>query len=88
MGVAHNSTSVRPILLPSPSLLWCAPRPQSEYVYHVFGQHKFGKITTNLDRFLRRFNAVQFWVVTEVCRIDSLQSRVRVVSKFIKVANQ
>ena len=59
---------------------------RSEYVYHVFGQHKFGKITTNLDRFLHRFNEVQFWVVTEVCRIENLQTRVKVVCKFIKMA--
>lgn len=57
-------------------------------MYHVFGQHKFSKITTNLDLFLRRFNEVQFWVVTEVCRIESLQTRVKVVCKFIKIASQ
>ena len=70
------------------SLSPCYRLPQSEYVYHVFGQHKFSKITTNLDLFLRRFNEVQFWVVTEVCRIESLQTRVKVVCKFIKIASQ
>lgn len=60
---------------------------RTEFVYHIFGRHKFGKITTNLDILLRRFNEVQYWVVTEVCRTESLQSRVRIVCKFIKIAD-
>ena len=31
---------------------------QMEFVYQVFGRHKFNKIVTNLDLLLRRFNEV------------------------------
>ena len=30
-----------------------------EYIYHMFGRHKFGKITTNLDVLITRFNQVE-----------------------------
>ena len=29
-----------------------------EFIYQIFGRHKFGKITTNLDHLLQRFNQV------------------------------
>jgi len=29
-----------------------------EYIYHMFGRHKFGRITTNLDALVNRFNEV------------------------------
>ena len=29
-----------------------------EYIYQLFGRHKFNKITTNLDLIIRRFNEV------------------------------
>lgn len=32
-----------------------------EYIYHMFGKHKFGKITTNLDLLISRFNQVSKW---------------------------
>ena len=32
---------------------------QMEFVYQIFGRHKFGKITTNLDYLIRRFNEVR-----------------------------
>jgi hypothetical protein len=31
---------------------------QMEYIYHLFGRHKFNKITTNLDLIIKRFNEV------------------------------
>ena len=31
---------------------------QMEFIHQVFGRHKFGKITTNLDLLIRRFNEV------------------------------
>ena len=37
---------------------------QMEYIYHMFGRHKFGKITTNLDMLLSRFNLVSWGVVS------------------------
>lgn len=33
---------------------------QMEFIYHMFGRHKFGKITTNLDLLLSRFNLVSY----------------------------
>ncbi|XP_077869174.1 rap guanine nucleotide exchange factor 4-like [Saccoglossus kowalevskii] len=57
-----------------------------ELIYHTFGRHKFGKITCNLDMLLRRFNEVQFWVVTEMCLTNTLGKRVQLLRKFIKIA--
>uniref|UniRef100_A0A3Q4HYU6 Rap guanine nucleotide exchange factor 4 n=1 Tax=Neolamprologus brichardi TaxID=32507 RepID=A0A3Q4HYU6_NEOBR len=36
--------------------------------------------------FLRRFNQVQLWVVTEVCLCGQLSKRVQLLKKFIKIA--
>ncbi|XP_064614683.1 rap guanine nucleotide exchange factor 4-like [Liolophura sinensis] len=58
-----------------------------ELIYLVFGRHKFGKITANLDLFLRRFNEVQFWVVTEMCLSQNVSRRVQLLRKFIKLAS-
>ncbi|KAA8591313.1 hypothetical protein FQN60_002256 [Etheostoma spectabile] len=45
-----------------------------ELVYYIFGRQKFpGAITANLERFVRRFNEVQYWVVTELCLCEDLQ---------------
>ncbi|XP_064648532.1 rap guanine nucleotide exchange factor 4-like [Lineus longissimus] len=57
-----------------------------ELIYLVFGRHKFKKITTNLDVFLRRFNEVQYWVVTEMCLTSTVAKRVQLLRKFIKLA--
>lgn len=36
---------------------------QMEYIYYLFGRHKFNRITTNLDLIIRRFNEVSSaWV--------------------------
>lgn len=58
-----------------------------ELVYYVFGRHKFpGAITANLERFVRRFNEVQHWVVTELCLCEDLVKRAVLLKKFIKIA--
>uniref|UniRef100_A0A3Q3WVZ8 Uncharacterized protein n=1 Tax=Mola mola TaxID=94237 RepID=A0A3Q3WVZ8_MOLML len=58
-----------------------------ELIYYVFGRHKFpGAITANLERFVRRFNEVQHWVVTELCLCEDLMKRATLLKKFIKIA--
>uniref|UniRef100_A0A663MGC7 Rap guanine nucleotide exchange factor 4 n=1 Tax=Athene cunicularia TaxID=194338 RepID=A0A663MGC7_ATHCN len=57
-----------------------------ELIYHTFGRHNFKKTTANLDLFLRRFNEIQFWVVTEVCLCSQLSKRVQLLKKYIKIA--
>jgi len=59
---------------------------QYELIYVVFGRNNFDRITANLDLFLRRFNEVQYWVVTEMCLTHSISKRVQLLRKFIKVA--
>nr|CAD7256430.1 unnamed protein product [Timema shepardi] len=59
---------------------------QYELIYHTFGRHHFGQVTANLDVFLRRFNEIQFWVVTELCLTTSLSKRVQILRKMIKLA--
>lgn len=56
--------------------------------FKVFGRHKFNKITSNLDLFMRRFNEVQFWVCTELCLCPNIGKRVTLLRKFIKLASQ
>lgn len=57
-----------------------------ELLYHTFGRHRFGQSTANLDAFLRRFNELQYWVVTEICLTQSLSKRVQILRKIIKLA--
>ncbi|XP_070436288.1 rap guanine nucleotide exchange factor 4 isoform X11 [Equus przewalskii] len=57
-----------------------------ELIYHTFGRHNFKKTTANLDLFLRRFNEIQFWVVTEICLCPQPSKRVQLLKKFIKIA--
>ncbi|XP_038645330.1 rap guanine nucleotide exchange factor 4 isoform X4 [Scyliorhinus canicula] len=57
-----------------------------ELIYYTFGRHHFKKTTANLDLFLRRFNEIQFWVVTEICLCSQLSKRVQLLKKFIKIA--
>jgi Rap guanine nucleotide exchange factor 4 len=61
-------------------------RMQYELVYMVFGRSNFDRVTANLDSFLRRFNEVQYWVVTEMCLTQSISKRVQLLRKFIKIA--
>ncbi|KAL1020693.1 hypothetical protein UPYG_G00003430 [Umbra pygmaea] len=58
-----------------------------ELVYYIFGQQNFpGTTTANLERFVHRFNQVQYWVVTEVCLCGDLVKRAMLLKKFIKIA--
>ncbi|XP_026883350.2 rap guanine nucleotide exchange factor 4 isoform X2 [Electrophorus electricus] len=59
---------------------------EHELIYHTFGRQHFKKTTANLDLFLRRFNQLQLWVVTEVCLCTPLGKRVQLLKKFIKIA--
>lgn len=61
---------------------------QYELVYHTFGRQAYRRSTANLELFLRRFNQVQLWVVTEVCLCGTLSKRVQLLKKFIKIAAQ
>uniref|UniRef100_A0A3Q3G9T8 Rap guanine nucleotide exchange factor 4a n=1 Tax=Kryptolebias marmoratus TaxID=37003 RepID=A0A3Q3G9T8_KRYMA len=57
-----------------------------ELIYHTFGRQYVKKTTVNLDLFLRRFNEIQFWVITEMCLCPQLNKRVQLLKKFIKIA--
>uniref|UniRef100_A0AAQ5ZIZ1 Rap guanine nucleotide exchange factor 4 n=1 Tax=Amphiprion ocellaris TaxID=80972 RepID=A0AAQ5ZIZ1_AMPOC len=57
-----------------------------ELIYHTFGRQCVKKTTVNLDLFLRRFNEIQFWVITEMCLCSQLSKRVQLLKKFIKIA--
>ncbi|XP_062862710.1 rap guanine nucleotide exchange factor 4 isoform X2 [Trichomycterus rosablanca] len=59
---------------------------EHELIYHTFGRQHFKKATTNLDLFLRHFNEIQLWVVTEMCLCPALSKRVQLLKKFIKIA--
>uniref|UniRef100_A0A3P9LA20 Zgc:171558 n=1 Tax=Oryzias latipes TaxID=8090 RepID=A0A3P9LA20_ORYLA len=59
---------------------------EHELLYHTFGRQSFRRTTANLDLFLRRFNQVMLWVVTEVCLCNQLSKRVQLLKKFIKIA--
>uniref|UniRef100_A0A8C3GA37 Rap guanine nucleotide exchange factor 4 n=1 Tax=Cyclopterus lumpus TaxID=8103 RepID=A0A8C3GA37_CYCLU len=57
-----------------------------ELIYHTLGRQNFKKTTVNLDLFLRRFNEIQFWVITEMCLCSQFSKRVQLLKKFIKIA--
>ncbi|XP_058636125.1 rap guanine nucleotide exchange factor 4-like isoform X2 [Onychostoma macrolepis] len=57
-----------------------------ELVYNTFGRQAYRRSTANLELFLKRFNQVQLWVVTEVCLCGTLSKRVQLLKKFIKIA--
>ncbi|XP_017342050.1 rap guanine nucleotide exchange factor 3 [Ictalurus punctatus] len=60
---------------------------ETELIYYIFGRQKFpGTTTANLERFLRHFNEVQYWVVTELCLCEDLMKRSMLLKKFIKIA--
>lgn len=61
---------------------------QLELIYNAFGRQNLKKTTVNLDLFLRRFNEIQFWVITEVCLCTQLSKRVQLLKKFLKIAAQ
>ncbi|XP_024142963.1 rap guanine nucleotide exchange factor 4 isoform X2 [Oryzias melastigma] len=57
-----------------------------ELIYHTFGRQHINKTSVNLDLFLRRFNEIQFWVITEICLCSQISKRVQLLKKFIKTA--
>ncbi|XP_065818456.1 rap guanine nucleotide exchange factor 4 isoform X1 [Labrus bergylta] len=57
-----------------------------ELIYHTIGRQNVKKTTVNLDLFLRRFNEIQFWVITEMCLCSQFSKRVQLLKKFIKIA--
>ncbi|CAI9597297.1 unnamed protein product [Staurois parvus] len=60
---------------------------QVELLFNTFGKQKFRNSTTaNLERFIRRFNEVQFWVATEVCLCQDEEKRALLLRKFVKLA--
>ncbi|CAB1328503.1 unnamed protein product, partial [Coregonus sp. 'balchen'] len=59
---------------------------EHELIYHTFGRKNFKKTTANMDLFLRRFNEIQLWVITEICLCAQQSKRVQLLKKFIKIA--
>ncbi|KYO20015.1 hypothetical protein Y1Q_0009489 [Alligator mississippiensis] len=60
---------------------------QVELLYHVLGPQKFpGATTANLERIMRRFNELQYWVSTELCLCGDVARRAQLLRKFIKLA--
>lgn len=56
------------------------------FSYIFFFHFIFLQITANLDVFIRRFNEIQYWIVTEIVSTQSLSKRVSLLRKFIKLA--
>lgn len=61
---------------------------QIEFVYKVFGSHKFDSATSNIDMFARRFNQLAYWIPTEMCLCQNASKRVQLLRRFIKIAQQ
>ncbi|NWV07933.1 RPGF3 factor, partial [Ptilonorhynchus violaceus] len=60
---------------------------QVEMIHYIVGPQKFHEVTTaNLERVMRRFNELQFWVATELCLCPELGRRAQLLRKFIKLA--
>ncbi|XP_012788675.2 rap guanine nucleotide exchange factor 3 isoform X2 [Sorex araneus] len=60
---------------------------QVELIHYVLGpQHLRDVTTANLERFLRRFNELQYWVATELCLCPVPGPRAQLLRKFIKLA--
>lgn len=51
-------------------------------------QHLRDVTTANLERFMRRFNELQYWVATELCLCSVPGPRAQLLRKFIKLAAQ
>ncbi|XP_062391309.1 rap guanine nucleotide exchange factor 3-like [Sardina pilchardus] len=61
---------------------------ETELLYYVLGTKKFpNSPTANLERFIRRFNVVVYWVATEICLCAELSKRARLMRKFIQMAS-
>uniref|UniRef100_A0A8C8VP66 Rap guanine nucleotide exchange factor 3 n=1 Tax=Pelusios castaneus TaxID=367368 RepID=A0A8C8VP66_9SAUR len=60
---------------------------QVELIYYIFGQQTFPEATTaNLERIMRRFNELQYWIATEICLCAESGKRAQLLRKFIKLA--
>ncbi|KAM5287806.1 rap guanine nucleotide exchange factor 3 isoform 3-T3 [Ctenodactylus gundi] len=60
---------------------------QVELIHYVLGpQHLRDVTTANLERFMRRFNELQYWVATEICLCSVPSLRAQLLRKFIKLA--
>lgn len=60
---------------------------QVELIHYVLGpQHLRDVTTANLERFMRRFNELQYWVATELCLCPGPGPRTQLLRKFIKLA--
>ena len=69
--------------------LVCCPPAQVELIHYVLGpQHLRDVTTANLERFMRRFNELQYWVATELCLCSVPGLRAQLLRKFIKLAAQ
>ncbi|XP_012966678.1 rap guanine nucleotide exchange factor 3 isoform X5 [Mesocricetus auratus] len=53
---------------------------------HQVQQHLRDVTTANLERFMRRFNELQYWVATELCLCSVPGPRAQLLRKFIKLA--
>ncbi|NWI95589.1 RPGF3 factor, partial [Pitta sordida] len=60
---------------------------QVEMLHYIVGPPRFHEVTTaNLERVMRRFNELQFWVATELCLCPEVARRAQLLRKFIKLA--
>ncbi|KAK2516441.1 hypothetical protein Q9233_013732 [Columba guinea] len=60
---------------------------QVEMIHYIVGPQKFHEVTTaNLERVMRRFNELQYWVATELCLCPEVGRRAQLLRKFIKLA--
>ncbi|XP_044534272.1 rap guanine nucleotide exchange factor 3 isoform X4 [Gracilinanus agilis] len=61
---------------------------QVELIHYVLGPQQLQNTTTaNLERFMRRFNELQYWVATELCLCPMPGLRTQLLRKFIKLAS-
>uniref|UniRef100_A0A4X2K590 Rap guanine nucleotide exchange factor 3 n=1 Tax=Vombatus ursinus TaxID=29139 RepID=A0A4X2K590_VOMUR len=61
---------------------------QVELIHYVLGPQQLRNATTaNLERFMRRFNELQYWVATELCLCSIPGLRAQLLRKFIKLAS-
>ncbi|KGL91829.1 Rap guanine nucleotide exchange factor 3, partial [Charadrius vociferus] len=69
---------------PPPPPRWAL---QVEMIHYIVGPQKFHDVTTaNLERVMRRFNELQYWVATELCLCPEVGRRAQLLRKFIKLA--
>ncbi|KAK0418615.1 hypothetical protein QR680_013671 [Steinernema hermaphroditum] len=58
-----------------------------ELITQVIGRDQFpGRVPSNLDILMRRFNEVQFWTTTEILLAHNASKRLNLLKKFIKIA--